>query len=1152
MMKTKSLKPVHAGSVRAASLGGVSALALVLAVCVPATAQVIDDQVNSGSVTVPGDEASPWQINGAFYVGDLGTGRLSIEDGGVVEMTGAFGSTLGNQATGVGIVTVSGTDGAGNASTFLSTSGFSIGRKGVGTLLIEAGGIAQSTSTGTAATIGADAGSVGTATVTGTDGNGNPSSWLNVAGFYVGHEGQGTLNILDGGLVTSGSGWISGRTGGAGVVTVSGVNADGTASTWNAEGGPMAVGAAGRGVLLIEAGGIVKNFAGIIARAPGTTSEVTVTGTGSHWINGAGLTVGERGEGLLTVADGGLISATSLALGAGGDGHGTVLVSGIDSAGNASAIESTGSVSVGNWSNGDMTIEDGGQVVAGSYGYVASNRDTVGSVLVSGADGDGNASTWSMGNALHVGSQGDGTLSIVDGGAVLAGQSGSLGSITIGGSATGVGKVLVSGSSGAGTASILSGRHDVTIGSSGAGTLTIAEGGVVTGEDGYIGFYDSGAGTLNIGAAAGEAAAGAGMFDVATLEFRAGDGTLVFNHTDADYLFAAGLNSDGAGVHRVEHQAGHTTLTGDGSGFTGQTTLSGGTLFVGAGGAGSLGGDIDVLASTLLGGSGTVGSPGSSVHIGGGAVVAPGNSIGTLTVAGDLTFAAGSTFEVEIGGGGTTPGVHNDLLSVGGSATLEGGTVEVVTLDPETSYQEWQVHTILTAEDGVSGAFAEALSKSAFITTELTHNADNVVLGIGLINAPDPGPQPEPEPEPVPEPGVFPTVKGTYNQTQAATGLDGLDQTAGSDALAVYNRLLMLPAEDARNAFDMVSGEIHASGQHIISQSFGQFGRTLQQQGAAGLGTRDIGAVPGATLAYAPTAPARGGVGAIDDATLLYSGVSASAWLAPLGGRGTIPGDGNAATLNWWNAGFAGGYEAPIELGDGKAFAGVGLGYIRSHGAVDARRSTHDTDNFQIGAYGGWSDGGWTLSGSLAYGASHIATERQVIFAGVNRTAKADYWAHSVGLATEMAYGFDLGGGTTVAPLFTLDAGWSGHGGFAETGAGALNLTGAAESWMRLDSGIGLGISHVIPTEAGKVTIEGRVVWEHAFASTVPSQDASLAGSPTDFNVHGPEASRDRLRLGAGIGWDISSDVTLRAQYDGVFSGGQNSHAGTLGLNVRF
>src|SRR3546814_9967218 len=108
----------------------------------------------------------------------------------------------------------------------------------------------------------------------------------------------------------------------------------------------MAVGAEGRGVLRIEDGGVVKNFAGIIARTSEAASEVMVTGTGSQWINGASLTIGERGEGLLTVADGGRVSANDVNLGDDDTGHGIVLISGVDSAGNASTIEAHGSVSV--------------------------------------------------------------------------------------------------------------------------------------------------------------------------------------------------------------------------------------------------------------------------------------------------------------------------------------------------------------------------------------------------------------------------------------------------------------------------------------------------------------------------------------------------------------------------------------------------------------------------------------------------------------------------------------------------------------------------------------------------------------------------------------------------------------------------------------
>src|SRR3546814_466637 len=198
------------------------------------------------------------------------------------------------------MVTVSGTDASGNASTWTNNSGLTVGRGGKGMLVVEGGGVVTS-STGT---LGERVGGAGTATITGTDGNGNSSGWLTTSGFYVGHfsgSGTGTLNILDGGLVTSRGGSIYGPDGGESAVLVSGVNADGTHSTWNAEGGPMAVGAEGRGVLRIEDGGVVKNFAGIIARTSEAASEVMVTGTGSQWINGASLTVGERGEGLLTV-----------------------------------------------------------------------------------------------------------------------------------------------------------------------------------------------------------------------------------------------------------------------------------------------------------------------------------------------------------------------------------------------------------------------------------------------------------------------------------------------------------------------------------------------------------------------------------------------------------------------------------------------------------------------------------------------------------------------------------------------------------------------------------------------------------------------------------------------------------------------------------
>src|SRR3546814_17643865 len=72
--------------------------------------------------------------------------------------------------------------------------------------------------------------------------------------------------------------------------------------------------------------------------------------------------------------------------------------------------------------------------------------------------------------------------------------------------------------------SALNAGYELAIASYGTGALTISDGGAVSvGSKAYIGFYADSIGTLTIGAAAEEAAAGAGAFDAATLGFRAGE-----------------------------------------------------------------------------------------------------------------------------------------------------------------------------------------------------------------------------------------------------------------------------------------------------------------------------------------------------------------------------------------------------------------------------------------------------------------------------------------------------------------------------------------------------------------------------------------------------------------------------------------------------
>ena len=113
-------------------------------------------------------------------------------------------------------------------------------------------------------------------------------------------------------------------------------------------------------------------------------------------------------------------------------------------------------------------------------------------------------------------------------------------------------------------------------------------------------------------------------------------GSIVFNHTDSNYTFAPAMS----GAGDIDFYAGKTILTGDSSGFTGTTDVNGGTLLVNN----ALGSNLTVHGGGTLGGVGSV----SGVTLASGATITPGNSIGTLTVNGNLEFGSGASYEVEV------------------------------------------------------------------------------------------------------------------------------------------------------------------------------------------------------------------------------------------------------------------------------------------------------------------------------------------------------------------------------------------------------------------------------------------------------------------------------------------------------------------------
>jgi outer membrane autotransporter protein len=375
-----------------------------------------------------------------------------------------------------------------------------------------------------------------------------------------------------------------------------------------------------------------------------TPNSTEVRGTGAQAQN---LTIGANGTGMLVIQNGGtLIDFGAGLVGNLPGGAGAVLVTGA-----GSNWQNNGSVVVGGQGTGTLTIQNGGTVSSGG-GSVGLSVGSTGTVTVTGP---GSSWTNGPGGGLNIGSFGTGSLTITNGGTVI--NNTFLTVANIGNAAGSIGTVRV-----AGAGSTWTNIFGLNIGNLGTGTLTIAESGVVSGPlPVTIAANASAIGTLNIGAGAGNPAEAPGTLNTPSVAFGAGSGTINFNHTSADYVFAPAISGNGT----VNVLAGVTTLTAANS-YTGATNVNAGTLRAGVPNTFSPNSAVTVVGGGTLDLNGfkqTVSSLTNAGLVKMGTGTPPGTILTTTSYIGTGGTVAINTF---LGGDGSP---SDKLVVNGGSAT---------------------------------------------------------------------------------------------------------------------------------------------------------------------------------------------------------------------------------------------------------------------------------------------------------------------------------------------------------------------------------------------------------------------------------------------------------------------------------------------------
>jgi len=360
-----------------------------------------------------------------------------------------------------------------------------------------------------------------------------------------------------------------------------------------------------------------------------------------------------------------------------------------------------GNISIGNIAGtaGTLSLQGAGTTAYGTQilatGGQANIRVLDGAVLRSGSGASlGTASVVVSGpdSAFTIGvtyAQQGGTLEVSKGGKLESRLGPNLGT-TAGftGVVTGAGSRLAS-TQGA-----------INLGASGSALLTVADGAVISANSGSsavnLATNAAGSATLNIGAAAGDAAAAPGTVLASAVNGGAGTAVLNFNHNASAYDFAVPIT----GSTRVNQiGSGTTTLTGA-STYSGATYVTAGILRAGAGNSFSAvsahavaaGGTLDLagFSQTLasLTNAGTVALPGSvpgttltvtGAYVGNGGTLRLGTALGDsssasdrLVLSGASASASGST-QIRItnfgGLGALTTGNGIEVVSATGGAT---------------------------------------------------------------------------------------------------------------------------------------------------------------------------------------------------------------------------------------------------------------------------------------------------------------------------------------------------------------------------------------------------------------------------------------------------------------------------------------------------
>ncbi len=543
----------------------------------------------------------------------------------------------------------------------------------------------------------------------------------------------------------------------------------------------------------------------------------------------------------------------------------------------------------------------------------------------------------------------------------------------------------------------------------------------------------------------------------------------------------------------VKQGAGRLNIMGDALGYTGRALVEQGALAVNE----MFGGVVSVAAGARLEGAGMV----SGAEILAGGTLAPGNSIGTLMVDGDLRFEPGSRFEVEVG-----PDGAGDAVWAGGKALLAG---DVMALAQAGLWRASTSYTLLKAEGGLDGTRFDSVSVPvdfAFLTPQLSYADDAVTLTLLRNETP------------------LDDVAETPDEEEVAESIDGREPGSENGPEPVlYDELLALDRPGARDALRQLSGSWSASVLSALMDD-SRFVRQAALGNAHETGFWSRGFYSSATRDEVDGVPG--------DSRSLH---------------GVVLGVNREVGQGWRLGGYLGVQHARQD----RAGGGVGHGGAVASGnvALDGGRASATVQGTHLGfaASGAWKP--LRLAAGVAHTWHAVKSRRDVAFGRFSDSLTSRYRADSTQVFAEAGWPLRL---SKVEPFVRLAYLRTRAQGFDESG-GAAALSVSPVRHSVLFSTLGLRLEQAVDTGKGQWRLQAQLAWRYASGAGRVAVDQRFShGAGRAFTSHGLPIARKAWSLDLAVTGQISRRASLSLGYAGQFAAGSRDHGVRLNAQWMF